>query len=437
MTTTTGKLPVVSIVGRPNVGKSTLFNRLTGRKRAIVSSIPGTTRDVTEQVVKLDSGRAFLLRDTGGFLPEEGEIPEKVMKKLMESLSTSHFIILLVDGKEGLTPLDEELFKRVVELGIPFRVVVNKEDTTAFQENLYEFYRLSQDLITISAEHGTGIYELLKAIEEALPQAEAEEKEPYVKVAIVGRPNVGKSMLLNRILGYERVIVSDMPGTTRDPVDTLIERDGKMYLLVDTAGIRRKSRTEGFVEKVGIIKAIDTIKRCDVALLVVDASEGITDQDKKVAGMVQEEGKAIAVVANKWDLVDPSLSRSFDALVKEELSFLGDFPYATVSAKTGKRIGRIFNLVNEAYKNYTKRMSTSQVNRFFKKLLEEVPPPSIGKKPFRMYYATQVGTKPPTFVIFANTTELPENFRRFIINRLKKAFDFKGTPVRLLVRSTR
>ena len=304
-------IPIVSIVGRPNVGKSTLFNRITGKRKIIVSPTPGTTRDLCEEKVK-HKGYTFILRDTGGFFPSDEGISRKIFEKLMEAISNSHLILFVVDGKEGLTSLDRDLFYMVKKLNLPYIVVFNKVDCSDVMSNIGEVYELSLEPIPISAEHGNGVDELLDLIVSKIPKYEGEDEEPAIKVTIAGRPNVGKSMLLNRILGYERVIVSEVPGTTRDPIDTLIKRDGKSYLLIDTAGIRRKSRTKEFVEKIGIIKAVESIRRSDIVLLVIDASEGITDQDKKVAGIVEEEGKGIVLVFNKWDLVDGSLARVYD-----------------------------------------------------------------------------------------------------------------------------
>ncbi len=429
-------IPIVSIVGRPNVGKSTLFNRITGKRKIIVSPTPGTTRDLCEEKVK-HKGYTFILRDTGGFFPSDEDISRKIFEKLMEAISSSHLILFVVDGKEGLTSLDRDLFYMVKKLNLPYIVVFNKVDCSDVMSNIGEVYELSLEPIPISAEHGNGVDELLDLIVSKIPKYEGEDEEPAIKVTIAGRPNVGKSMLLNRILGYERVIVSEVPGTTRDPIDTLIKRDGKSYLLIDTAGIRRKSRTKEFVEKIGIIKAVESIRRSDIVLLVIDASEGITDQDKKVAGIVEEEGKGIVLVFNKWDLVDGSLARVYDGIIKREFSFLGDVPYVTVSAKTGKRINKIFEVVDEVYGRYVKRVSTSKINSFLKKLLSEIPPQVFDKKPFKMYYATQVSTAPPTFVIFANTRNISENFRRFLVKRIKKQFNLHGVPVRLLFRSSR
>ncbi len=435
--TSSSSLPVVSIVGRPNVGKSTLFNRIVGRRKVIVSDIPGTTRDISEEVVE-GEGFSFVLRDTGGYFPgDEDGITERVMEKLMESMMGSDLIVFVVDGKDGLTPLDLSLLDLVRRSGKPFVVAVNKMDSKVASHNLSEFFSVSGELFPISAEHGQGIEELLDRVGEMLPAVDAScSMDPDIRVAIVGRPNVGKSLLFNRIVGFERAIVSDIPGTTRDSIDTMVERSGRKYLFVDTAGLRRKRGSAGRIERIGHIKALSSMERSDVALLVVDGSIGITDGDKKIAQTIYEKGKAIGVVVNKWDLVDPSLSREFGAFLKEALYFLGDFPFATVSALTGKRVERVFGLIEDAYSSFSKRVSTARINRFIKLIKSgklKTPPQEFPK----IYYAAQVGTKPPTFAIFSNRPDVPDNVRRFLENRIRDEFGFRGTPVRVLFRSSR
>ncbi len=430
------KLPVVSIIGRPNVGKSTLFNRIIKRKRVIVSSHPGTTRDVLEEIVS--DGTPFVLRDTGGYLPESGEIGEKVLEKLRESVNSSDLLILVFDGKEGVTSLDLSLLDIVRKSGKRYVAVVNKMDSKEARQNIAEFYSVVDSFIPISAEHGHGVFELVEQVLRNLPESESleESPSPEIKVAIVGRPNVGKSMLLNRIVGYERVIVSEVPGTTRDTVDTMVEKNGRSYLFLDTAGIRKKRSSCSSIEKIGISRTLKAIEGSDITLLIVDASSGITDGDKKIARLILDKQKGFGVVVNKWDLVNPRLSRLFDSIVRDELHFLGSFPYVTVSALTGRRVGRIFDVIEKAYSSYSKRVKTSEINRFVKFLSSgatKVPPQGFPK----IYYAAQVDVKPPTFVMFVKSVDIPDAVKKFIEKRIREFFEFEGTPIRVLFRSSR
>ncbi|HPV54849.1 MAG TPA: ribosome biogenesis GTPase Der, partial [Syntrophales bacterium] len=399
--------PLIAIIGRPNVGKSTLFNRLSERKKAIAIDQPGATRDRNYAEASWN-GRAFTVVDTGGFEPIS---TEKILTQMREqtrlAMEQADIIVFLMDGKDGLTPSDEEIVRLLRSYRKPVYYAVNKIDGPRHDENVYEFYRLGVEPIhTISAEHGRGVDELMNAVTADIPVAEPEdekvpggEEEP-IRIAVVGRPNVGKSSLVNRILGYERTIVNPLPGTTRDAIDTPFEREGRRYVLIDTAGIRRKSRISQNLEKYSVIEALRTLDRCDIALVLIDGEEGVTEQDARIAGLALEKGVACILVVNKWDLVekDNSTVGVYVNRLREELKFVQFAPIAFVSALTGQRLGRIFELVDAVWAQYTRRIATADLNAQLERYIAENPVPLYRNRPNKIVYATQPRVKPPTFV---------------------------------------
>lgn len=432
--------PIIAIIGRPNVGKSTLFNRLSEHKKAIVIDEPGATRD--RNYAETDWGpHYFTLIDTGGFEPVSDE---KILVQMREQTSLAieeaDVIIFLLDGKDGLTPADKEITNLLRRTGKPVFYTVNKIDGPKHENFAMEFYGLGIDRIyTISAQHGLGIAELMDEVVKVLPEKEPvpEETEERIRIAVIGRPNTGKSSLVNKILGYERTIVNPMPGTTRDAIDTPFEMDGKRFILVDTAGIRRKSRISMNLEKYSIIEAFRTLERSDVALIMIDAEEGITEQDAKIAGLVLEKGVLCIVVVNKWDLVvkDDSTMGNYIRKIKDELKFLDFAPIVFISALTGKRVQNIFEIIDSAYAQYTKRVQTSELNKKLGEFVEENPPPRHRHRPNAVSYATQTSVKPPTFVIFVREPKaIHFSYRRYLANRIREAFGFEQTPVRIYFR---
>ncbi|HPK19550.1 MAG TPA: ribosome biogenesis GTPase Der, partial [Syntrophales bacterium] len=399
--------PLIAIIGRPNVGKSTLFNRLSERKKAIAIDQPGATRDRNYAEASWN-GRAFTVVDTGGFEPVS---TEKILTQMREqtrlAMEQADIIVFLMDGKDGLTPSDEEIVRLLRSYRKPVYYAVNKIDGPRHDENVYEFYRLGvEPIYTISAEHGRGVDELMNAVTADIPVAEPEdEKAPAgegepIRIAVVGRPNVGKSSLVNRILGYERTIVNPLPGTTRDAIDTPFEREGRRYVLIDTAGIRRKSRISQNLEKYSVIEALRTLDRCDIALVLIDGEEGVTEQDARIAGLALEKGVACILVVNKWDLVekDNSTVGVYVNRLREELKFVQFAPIAFVSALTGQRLGRIFELVDAVWAEYTRRIATAELNAQVERYIAENPAPLYRNRPNKIVYATQPRVKPPTFV---------------------------------------
>ncbi len=428
-------MPTVALVGRPNVGKSTLFNRLAGRRKALTHDVPGVTRDRVVAEARRPSGGSILLVDTGGFDPEsQATIPALVREQALVAVAEAQVILLVVDGTEGLLPADEELAAHLRRSGKPTVVVVNKADRRDARFAVSDFLPLGLPTIPISAEHGLGLDGLWEELERLLPPSEAEElPPPELAVAIVGRPNVGKSSLLNRILGEERVLVSPLPGTTRDAVDTPVSFGNRRLLLVDTAGIRRKGRTEQGVEVLTVVMARKAIARAQVCLLVVDGAEGITAQDAHVAGLVEEAGRGVVVVVNKADLVSPEKKRRLRDELELRLKFLKDTPVAFVSALTGRGVGRLLPLAWEVGQNFHRRMGTAELNRVLRAAWAEHPPPG-GKKEPKLFYATQVRTGPPVIKLFTNLREEPHfSYQRFLENVLRQAFPLAGVPVRVII----
>jgi GTP-binding protein len=426
--------PTVAIVGRPNVGKSTLFNRLLGRRQAIVHNLPGVTRDRIVGLARLGDDRPVQLVDTGGLVP--GDDPLGLNRQVFLAVEESDLLLLVVDGRQGLVAADEEVWRHLRPYGRPTVLVVNKGDTREARERFPEFYRLGIDrMLLVSAEHGGGVEDLREALALSLPEAAAEPEGDAPPVAIVGRPNVGKSSLLNQIAGRERALVSPRAGTTRDPVDTLIARDGKRYRLIDTAGIRRRSQVAGAAEELAVMMARRQIERAQVAVLVVDAAQGVTTGDLAIAGNIWELGRAAVVAVNKWDLLDAERRDALEASWPRLDELLAEPPRVNVSALTGRGVEKLFPAIDAALAAYTVKLGTGEVNRLFEQALARRHPPAMHGRPWKLYYATQVSTGPPTFMLFANRT-LPrsDTYRRYLENRLREALGLPGVPIRLVIR---
>lgn len=436
--------PVVVLVGRPNVGKSTLFNRVTGSRRAIVTPIAGTTRDVISQPAEWQ-GTTFKLIDTGGmFGASEDRLHELVVLHGRRALESADVIVFVVDGREGLVPGDEEIAASLRSASVPVVVAVNKTDDKRARGRSLEFYRLGlEPVVEIAAEHGEGVGDLLDEIVHRLPSRPDVPKmvePPATAVAIVGRPNVGKSSLLNRLLREERSIVSEMPGTTRDTVDALLTWHRQTYRIVDTAGIRRPGRVarSGQVEAVSVLVARRAIEKADVAVLVIDATEGATDQDGAIAGEADRAGCGIVIAVNKWDLMKgrgPDFSKTFDEELRRQLKFLDYAPILHISAATGERTGKVLEMIDKIAEARQKRIPTGELNRFVQAVTAVHPPASPGRRHVRILYAAQTSVAPPTFVFFTNVaTEFHFSYERFLVNRLRESFGLTGTPVRVQVR---
>jgi len=435
--------PVVAIVGRPNVGKSTLFNRLSDNKKAIVIDQPGATRDRNYGDSSWND-KAFIIVDTGGFEPiSEEKMLQQMREQTTLAMEEADAIIFLMDGQEGLTPSDIESANILRRVKKPVFYVVNKIDNIKHDNLIYDFYRLGIDnLFSISAQHGgIGVGDLMDAVVAELPKAGVTAKEDTgIRIAIIGKPNVGKSSLINKILGYERTIVNPTPGTTRDPVDTPFELEGKKYLLIDTAGIRRKGKVSMKLERYSVVEAIKALDRCDIALILIDAEEGITEQDTKIAGLAYERGVACIIILNKWDLLekDNSTIGTYVKDVKDKLKFLDFAPILSVSALTGQRIIKIFDLIDTIYGEYTKRVSTSRLNAQMEEILEKMPPSRYRNKPNKISYGTQVSVKPPTFLFFVREPKaIHFSYERYLSNRIREDFDFSHVPLKIVFRKKR
>jgi GTP-binding protein len=424
----------VALFGRPNVGKSTLFNRLTKSRDAIVDNMPGVTRDRNYGDVVYDD-KSFILVDTGGFLSNDTDSFAKEIKSQLEAgMRESDIIVLVFDGKSGLSSYDYDLLDIVRDIDKPKFFLVNKIDSPEKEDLIYDFYQTGTEfLFPVSAEHGYGINDFLQALCDHIPSEDEEEKnDEIIKIAIVGRPNAGKSSLTNKILGEERMVVSDVPGTTRDSIDSQISFNEKNYLIVDTAGIRRKGKVNEKIEKFSVIKALKSLEKCDIALILIDASEGVTEQDVKIAGYAEERGCGAIFVLNKWDLVekDSKAQKRFVDELRYQASFLSYAPVITISAKTGKRVHKIFDMVNKVYKEYSTRISTSKVNDIINTAVEKNTPPYHKNRRLKFYYSTQVKACPPTFVSFVNYPDAVHfSYKRFLINQIRTETGLEMTPV--------
>ncbi len=450
------KLPAVVLVGRPNVGKSTLFNRLTGTRRAIVTAVPGTTRDViTYPVVWQDL--ALEMTDTGGmFGASQDPLHQLVVDRGRRALESADLVVFVVDGREGLVPGDEEIADAIRTSSVPTVLAINKMDDRRARDGALEFYRLGFDpVVEVSAEHSTGVGDLLDEIVAQLPQgqrvraptdAESDEstrasaKDVETAVAIVGRPNAGKSSLVNRLLREERMLVSDTPGTTRDTVDSVLKWHKRTFRIVDTAGIRRPGKVAGGgqVEMVSVMLARRAIERADVVAVIIDATAGVTEQDAAIAGAAHEAGCGVIVVANKWDLMKDSgldTAKRFDEDLRFRLKFLDYAPILHISALTGERTPRLLETIDKVAVSRNTRVPTGELNRFFEQVTAAQPPVSKGQRAVRVLYAAQTSVAPPTFVLFTNVaTKLHFSYERYLENRLRDAYEFFGTPIRIAVR---
>ena len=431
--------PVIAIVGRPNVGKSTLFNRIAGGKRAIVENEPGVTRDRNYADVEWED-HSFTLIDTGGFEPvSKDRLFIQMREQVQLAMDEADAILFVMDGKDGLSPSDRDIADILRRQRKRVFYVINKIDGPKHEDRAFEFYGLGvEPLYSVSAEERYGVGDLMDDVVKVLPKSTEETSDQEVtKVAVVGRPNVGKSSLINRFLGYRRVIVDEAPGTTRDAIDTILERNGKRYVLIDTAGIRRKSRISLRLEQYSIVEALRTIDRCDVAVLVMDSREGVTDQDARIGGFIHEKGKGCVLVMNKWDLVekDTHTMVEFEQRVKESLKYLQYAPIVFISAMTGQRISKVLETVDRVAEQTKKRVATSELNKHFGRWVTDVSPPLYRNRAVKMNYITQVSTAPPTFVISTNYPEsIHFSYERYLLNKMRDQFGFEGAPIRFLFR---
>ncbi|AYE33135.1 ribosome biogenesis GTPase Der [Clostridium septicum] len=428
--------PIVAIVGRPNVGKSTLFNRLAGQRISIVQDTPGVTRDrVYAQAEWLNYN--FTMIDTGGIEPEREDIIVKQMRRQANiAIETADVIVFIVDGKEGLTPADHEVANMLRKSKKPVVLVVNKVDSLKEEDNAWEFYNLGiGDPITISASQGLGLGDMLDRVVEHFDRVDGEEEEEdIVKIAMMGKPNVGKSSLINRLLGEERLIVSEVAGTTRDAIDSNLETKEGKFTLIDTAGLRRKSKVKEEIERYSVIRTYAAIERADVCILMIDATEGVTEQDEKIVGFAHEMNKAIMVIVNKWDLIekDDKTMQKYKEDLQMKLKFLKYAKYLFISAKTGQRAHKVLEVAKECYDNYCKRVSTGVLNDVISKAVLMKEPPIVGLKRMKIYYATQVATKPPKFVFFVNDSSASHfSYQRYLENQLRESFNFEGTGIQI------
>ncbi|MGD0618679.1 MAG: ribosome biogenesis GTPase Der [Bryobacteraceae bacterium] len=419
-------LPVVVIVGRPNVGKSTLFNAIVGQRRSIVGDEPGITRDrIHGEATYL--GRRFELIDTGGIIPNDAEmIPTEILKQARYALDRAAHIIFLIDGRTDITSADRDLAGIIRNLAKPVTLAVNKIDTQKREDLLGEFYSLGfQDILPVSAEHRLGLDDLLERVTTGFPVAEAAiepPRETRIKVAIIGRPNVGKSTLLNAISGSERAIVSPVAGTTRDSVDETVRQDGIDYVFVDTAGIRRKGKTKLMAEKLSVVMARRNIRMANVVVLVVDASEGLVALDATIAGYAHEEGRALIICVNKWDITTLRDQREYTARIREEFKFLEYAEVVFISAKTGKGVDKLFRMIRDCFESASKRIGTGELNRFVASLELD--------SDLKVRYMTQTGVRPPAFVVFTSRpASIHFSTERYLVNQLRRNFGFKGTPI--------
>jgi GTP-binding protein len=453
---TSEKLPSIVIVGRPNVGKSTLFNRLTGTRRSIVTNEPGITRDRIYGVANWE-GRAFEVVDTGGIVPEDKAfIPGEILRQARVAIDNATRVVQIVDGRAGPVPLDQELAELLRRAGKPPVIAVNKVDSPDQVQLAAQFYKLGDEVFPVSAEHGFGIDTLLDALTADMPRGESAETKPDINIAIIGRPNVGKSTLLNQLVGAERSIVSPEPGTTRDAVDTVVERHGKSYRFLDTAGIRRMGKTKLIAEKLSVIMARQHLERADIAVILVDASVGVTSHDATIASYAEQSGRSVIIAMNKWDLaleaaqekagrekayggkgsggVPSKLLADYEPMVRQKLKFLDYAPVVFLSALTGERVEKLYTLIDKVAEARRRRISTGELNRWLANVdLDRGTTPTSRK--VKIFYITQGGSSPPTFVLFTNQVKpLHFSYQRFLENRLRVAFDFIGTPIRFTQR---
>jgi len=432
--------PIVAIVGRPNVGKSTFFNYLAGRRISIIDDTPGVTRDRVYAESEW-RGKKFTLIDTGGIEASSDDyIKQQMVRQAQIAIDTADVIVLMVDVKAGLTAADEDVAVMLRKSAKPVVVAVNKVDNVGdTPPEAYEFYNLGMgEIYPVSSIHGLGIGDLLDAIYEHFPKDDHDfDEDDYIKVAVIGKPNSGKSSIINRILGEERVIVSDVPGTTRDAIDTFYQIDDRKYMFIDTAGIRRQSRIEENIEKYSIIRSWTAVDRADVCIIMIDANEGVTEQDTKIAGYAHEQGKESIIAVNKWDTVkkETGTLEEYRKKVIQDLEFMSYAPVVFVSARTGQRIDRLLELIDYVNDQASFRVQTGLLNDVLNEAIAMVQPPSDKGKRLKIYYMTQVGIKPPSFVVFVNDAELMHySYLRYLQNTLRSNFGFEGTPIRFTIK---
>lgn len=436
-------IPVAAIVGRPNVGKSTLFNKLTGKRISIVEDTPGVTRDRIYHEAGW-RGRRIMLVDTGGIEPKTDSMMLKYMRKQAElAIETADVIIFMTDINVGMTDDDRQIGAMLMRSGKPVILAVNKVDRIGDPPaEFYEFYQLGfrDDPIALSSLHGSGSGDLLDRVLELCPEEEEQEgglDDDVIRVAVIGKPNAGKSSIINRILGSDRLIVSDVAGTTRDAIDSEVENEYGKYVFIDTAGIRRQSKVDDPIEKYSVLRAKLAVDRADVCVIMIDAEQGITEQDERIAGIAHEAGKPSVICINKWDLIekDNATTKEFTEKVYKALSYMTYAPVIFLSAKTGQRVGKLFGLINSCCEQSKIRITTGTLNDVLNDATARVQPPSDKGRYLKIYYMTQIGIQPPTFVIFCNSAELFHfSYRRYIENCLRETFGFKGTPIKLIIR---
>lgn len=436
-------IPVAAIVGRPNVGKSTLFNKLTGKRISIVEDTPGVTRDRIYHETEW-RGRRIMLVDTGGIEPRTDSMMLKYMRKQAElAIETADVIIFMTDINVGMTDDDRQIGAMLMRSGKPVILAVNKVDRIGDPPaEFYEFYQLGfrDDPIALSSLHGSGSGDLLDRVLELCPEEEEQEgglDDDVIRVAVIGKPNAGKSSIINRILGSDRLIVSDVAGTTRDAIDSEVENEYGKYVFIDTAGIRRQSKVDDPIEKYSVLRAKLAVDRADVCVIMIDAEQGITEQDERIAGIAHEAGKPSVICINKWDLIekDNATTKEFTEKVYKALSYMTYAPVIFLSAKTGQRVGKLFGLINSCCEQSKIRITTGTLNDVLNDATARVQPPSDKGRYLKIYYMTQIGIQPPTFVIFCNSAELFHfSYRRYIENCLRETFGFKGTPIKLIIR---
>ncbi|KMT21426.1 ribosome biogenesis GTPase Der [Clostridium cylindrosporum] len=431
--------PIVAVVGRPNVGKSTLFNKLAGDRISIVEDTPGVTRDRIYAEVEWLTHK-FTLIDTGGIEPDSEDIIVKQMRRQAEiAIETADVIVFIVDGREGIVAADYEVATMLRKCKKPVELVVNKLDNISLEENKYEFYNLGiGDPIAISASQGLGLGDMLDEIVENFNTSDdSVENETDIKVAIIGKPNAGKSSLLNNLSGEERAIVSDVPGTTRDAIDSYVQFGEEKFLFIDTAGIRRKSKVSEEVERYSVLRAITSIERADVCVIMIDATKGVTEQDEKIAGLAHEAGRASVIVVNKWDLIEKNdkTMNEFTDKVRCDLAFMPYAPIVFISAKTGQRVNKLIDVIKFVAEKHNMRIKTGVLNEVISEAVMMKQPPVEKGKPLKIYYVTQVSTKPPTFVFFVNYTNIVHfSYQRYLENQLRQHFGLEGTPIKIIYR---
>ena len=430
-------LPVVAIVGRPNVGKSTLFNRIINSRVAIVEDEAGVTRDRIYARAEW-MGHEFILIDTGGITLEQGEIEEQIKAQAEIAIEEADVIVMLGDVTSHMTNMDETIAKMLYRTKKPIILAINKADNPEQRQDIYDFYSLGLgDPVPISGSHGTGIGDLLDAIVGEFGDKANRHEEDSIRFSVIGRPNVGKSSLVNAILGEQRVIVSDIEGTTRDAIDTSFKHNGEKYTIVDTAGIRKRGKVYENTERYSVMRSMSAIENSDIALLVLDASTGIREQDKHVAGYAHEAGRGVIIVVNKWDVPEKNSTtmKEFTDTIRKEFQYLDYAPIIFVPAKTGQRVPDILKLVKQVHVNQNRRIQSSVLNDLLLEATQITPTPLVNGKRLRIYYMTQVATNPPSFVVFVNEPELLHfSYQRFLINQLRQNFDFVGTPIKIMAR---